>query len=87
MGKESKFMAWFTQRFMVGVTFFHIAGIALLIWGADWGTKGSVGGKDSTFHFTATLAQVAGFIAFFYDLVKARLKREPIVIMQKKDKE
>jgi hypothetical protein len=81
---KNTFSEWFVNRFMYGVTFFHIAGLAMLLLGADFGKAGEVGGQY--FKFTATLAQVAGFIAFFYDLAKARFKREPIVVMQQEQK-
>lgn len=74
------FSEWFVNRFMYGVTFFHIAGLAMLLLGADFGKAGEV--NNQYFKFTATLAQVAGFIAFFYDLAKAFFrKKEPIVVV------
>lgn len=85
--KQSKFSKWFTESFMKGVTWFHIAGFVLLLFGGHVGTVGEVGGKEKVFHFTATLAQLAGFIMIFKDLARSLLKRkDPIVVIQKDGK-
>jgi hypothetical protein len=72
MGKKSKFWDWF-ENFMNGVTFFHIAGLALMLLGGHWGEKGQYSGFGFT--FTVTLPEIAGFLTFFRELVKAWLVR------------
>lgn len=72
MGKKSKFWDWF-DRFMHGVTFFHIAGLALMLLGGKWGDKGQYSGFGFT--FTVTLPEIAGFITFFRELAKTWLNR------------
>lgn len=72
MAKKSRLWDWF-ERFMHGVTFFHIAGLALMLLGGHWGDKGQYSGFGFT--FTVTLSEIAGFIAFFRELLKSWLTR------------
>lgn len=74
--KIDKFLA----RFFEGVTFFHLAGFTLMIFGGAIGTAAKVGGDSIfgsgfgiTLHITA--AQVFGAVVFFYELVKTWLRR------------
>lgn len=70
---------WFT-KFMNGVTFFHIAGIALLLGGAHYGKPSQVGGKifdNFDLTFTVTFTQIVGAVTFFYEVIKARFKKSP----------
>lgn len=70
---KKKFWDWF-DRFMNGVTFFHLVGIALMLGGGRWGDKG--GFNNAGFNFTFTLAELAGFITFFRELAKAWINRK-----------
>lgn len=79
MGKQSKFWDWF-DRFMHGVTFFHVAGFAMLMFGGHWGDKG--GFDNYGFKFTFTLAELAGFITFFRELAKTWLQRRKAGVSQ-----
>lgn len=72
MAKKSRLWDWF-ERFMHGVTFFHIAGLALMLLGGHWGEKGQYSGFGFT--FSVTLPEIAGFITFFRELVKSWLNR------------
>ena len=69
----TKFWAWF-DKFMHGVTFFHLAGLALMLVGGRWGDKGQYSGLGFTFSFT--LAELAVFITFFRELAKTWLNRK-----------
>ena len=71
--KKSKSWDWFVNRFMLGVTFFHIAGLALLLGGGQWGDKGTF--NAGGFHFTVTLPEIAGFVTFFRELAKSWFSR------------
>jgi len=71
---------WF-MTFMHGWTVFHTAGISLMLFGTNWGAKGTAGGKDILgtgfeLSFTITAAQVFGFAIFVYELVKAKLRKK-----------
>ena len=72
---KSKVWEWFVTRFMRGVTFFHIAGLALMLLGGHWGDKGSYDGFG--FKFVVTLPEIAGFVTFFRELVKTWFSRNP----------
>lgn len=67
---KSEIWQWF-DSFMRGVTFFHVAGLALLFFGGAWGDKGKFDGMG--FHFTGTFAELAGFITFFRELAKSAI--------------
>lgn len=73
MSKKSPFWAWFETSFMRGVTFFHIAGLALMLLGGQWGDKG--GFDNFGFKFKFTLAEVAGFVTFFRELARSWIDR------------
>ncbi|GAB4436325.1 MAG: hypothetical protein OHK0011_19450 [Turneriella sp.] len=77
MGKKSKFWDWF-DRFMHGVTFFHIAGLALMFFGGQWGEKARF--NNYGFNFPFTLAELAGFITFFRELAKSWLNRRKATV-------
>lgn len=69
------------DRFMLGVTFFHVAGIALMIGGASYGAQTKIGGTNlfgTGFDFGVTLsfAQIIGAMAFFYEMIKSRFKKD-----------
>lgn len=64
----------FLESFFAKTTFFHVAGLALLLLGDNVGNLSDVKiGEYVTFKIT--LAQVAGFLTFFYELVKDKIKK------------
>lgn len=65
------------SRFMKGVTFFHIAGLALMLFGGQYGTATKVGGDVAGINlaFTITFAQFIGAVTFFWELIKAKITR------------
>jgi hypothetical protein len=67
------------EKFFSGVTFFHMAGIVLLIGGAHYGAPTKMGGKiwDFDLSFTVTFTQVVGAVTFFYEVIKARFRKSP----------
>ena len=69
---KSKFAEWFSGSFLRGVTFFHVAGLVLMLFGHQWGEKGKFDGVG--FHFSLTLTEVAGAVSFFKELVSAFFK-------------
>ena len=63
------------KLFWEGVTFFHVAGLLMLIGGAYLpNTENLLSGAG--FSFSGNLTQAAGLIAFFYELVKSWVKRK-----------
>jgi len=71
---KSKFWVWLDRSFQ-NVTFFHLAGLALMIFGAHFGEASQFDAKYVKFHVTFT--QLVGAVSFFYELIKARVKKSP----------
>jgi hypothetical protein len=63
------------KMFWEGVTFYHVAGLLMLLVGAYLpNTDNLMSGAG--FAFNGNLTQAAGFFAFFYELIKSWVKRK-----------
>lgn len=60
------------KMFWEDVTFFHLAGFIMLVGGAYLPNQENLF-SGAGFSFNGNLTQAAGFIAFFYELVKAKI--------------
>ena len=60
------------KMFWEGVNFYHVAGLCLLLWGAYLPNEKIFEGGG--FLFVGNLTQLAGAVAFFYELVKSFVK-------------
>lgn len=70
----------FLKNFFAGVTFFHVAGLFLMVGGGFFGPAEKVGGENflnSGFGLVVylTAAQIFGGAIFFYELLKAWFRR------------
>lgn len=70
----------YLTKFFEGVTFFHVAGLFLMIGGGFFGPAEKVGGENflnSGFGLVVylTASQIFGGVIFFYELLKAWFRR------------
>lgn len=70
----------YLAKFFEGVTFFHVAGLFLMIGGGFFGPAEKVGGENflnSGFGLVVylTAAQIFGGLIFFYELLKVWFRR------------